>query len=76
MRRIVSMVDNVGTVALERLLAQREALAVHDQRDHHLLTIRAMIARVSPAHHRVVFRRSFHLGAGQVIPQHIELGFE
>jgi hypothetical protein len=67
---------HVGSVASKSLIAEREALAVHDQRDHHLLTIRAMIARVSPAHHRVLFCRSFHVGAGQVIQQPIELSSE
>jgi hypothetical protein len=35
-----------------------------------------MIARVAPAHHGVLFCRPFHIRAGQVIQQHIELGSE
>src|SRR5664280_1863893 len=67
---------HVSTIAIERLIAERESLAVDDQRDHHLFTVRAVIARVSPAHHRVVLRRPFHVAAGQVVKQHIKLGTE
>src|SRR5882724_7317107 len=35
-----------------------------------------MIARVTATHHRILFRGAFHVGAGQVIEQHIELGSE
>src|SRR5258708_10264164 len=45
---------HVSTVAIERLIAEREPFAVDDQRDHHLLAVGTMIARVAPAHHRIL----------------------
>src|ERR1035437_7226460 len=67
---------HVSTIAIERLIAERKSLAVDDQRDPHWFTVRAVIARVSPAHPRVVLRRPFHVAAGQVVKQHIKLGTE
>ena len=67
---------DIGAVAIEGLVAERKAFAVDDERDHHLLAVRTMIARIAAAHHRILFRRSFHVRARQVVEQHIELGSE
>src|ERR1035437_1325529 len=74
--RLGHRIAAVSKAAIERLIAEPESLAVDDQRDPHWLTVRAVIARVSPAHPRVVLRRPFHVAAGQVVKQHIKLGTE
>src|ERR1017187_5126290 len=51
---------HVGSVAIESLIAERKSFPVHNQCDHHLFAVRAMIARVAPAHHGVLFCRPFH----------------
>jgi len=33
-----------------------------------------MVARVAALHHGILLRRPFHIAAGQVVEQHIELG--
>lgn len=43
-----------------------ETLPIDDQRNHHLLTVGPMIATVTPPHHRILRRFSFHIAAGQV----------
>src|SRR6266700_4626204 len=60
---------NVGTVAIEGLITERKALTIDDERDHHLLTIRTMIPRVAAAHHRILLRRTFYIGARQIVKQ-------
>ena len=35
-----------------------------------------MIPRIAAAHHRIVFRRAFHIRARQIIKQYVGLGFE
>src|SRR2546426_1722861 len=41
---------HLRSVAVEHLVAERESLLIHNQRDHHLLAIGPMIARVAPLH--------------------------
>src|SRR3954452_13906369 len=67
---------DIRTVAVESFVTEREPLAVDDQRDHHLLAVGTMIARVAAAHHGIAFRRSFHVGARQIVKQYIERGAE
>src|SRR6516162_10111540 len=64
---------NVGAVAVKRLVAEGKTFAVDDQRNHHLLAVGTMIARVAARHHRVLVRRALYIRARQVIEQHIEL---
>src|SRR5581483_5817241 len=66
----------VRPVAVESLITERETLAVDDQRDYHLFTVRTMIARVTAPHHRILLRRTFHIRARQIVEQHVELGAE
>src|SRR6266699_2685333 len=67
---------HVGPVAVECLVAERETLAVDDERDHHLFAVGTVIARVAVAHHRILFRRTLHIRARQIVEQHVELGAE
>src|SRR5438094_8340030 len=64
---------DVGAVAVERLIAERKTFAVDDQGDDHLLAVGTMVARIASPHHRLVLCRSFHIGARQIVEQHIEL---
>ena len=67
---------DVGSIAVESFVAEWESFVVHNQRDHQLLAIWPVIARVTAAHHWILLRRAFHIRAGQVVEQHIELGAE
>src|SRR5712692_4222728 len=67
---------DIGPVPIEYFIAERKAIGVHDQRQHQLFAVGTMIPRIAPPHQGVVFRRSFHIGAGQVIEQHVELRLE
>src|ERR1700732_714133 len=67
---------NIGAVPIKQFVAERKTVRVDDQRQYQLFEIGAMIPRVTPPHHGVLFRRSFHIRAGQVVEQHIELRLE
>src|SRR6185437_7248042 len=67
---------DVRAVAVERLIAERETLAVDDQRDHQLFAVGTMIARVTATDHRILFRYAFHIRTRQIVEQHVELGTE
>ena len=41
-----------------------------------LFAVRTMITGISATHHRILFRRSFHVRARQVVEQHVELRSE
>src|SRR6185437_13463529 len=56
--------------------AERKAFVVNNQRDHYLFAVGAMIARVAAPHHRILLGRAFHVGADQVVQQHVELSPE
>src|SRR6266852_6112239 len=56
---------DVGAVAVKRFIAEGETFAVDDQRDHHLLAVGTVIARVAPAHHRILLGHAFYIRAGQ-----------
>ncbi len=67
---------NISAVPIKQFVAERKTVLIDDQRQYQLLAIGAMIPRVTPAHHGVRFRGSFHIRAGQVIEQHIKFGLE
>ncbi len=67
---------HVASVTVERFVTEGESFVVHNQSDHYLLAVGPMIARIAAAHHRILLRRAFHIGAGQVVKQHVELGSE
>ena len=64
----------VGSVSRQHLVAERETLRRHDQRNHHLHAVAALVAAVAVAAlvGFVVRRRRLEIGAGQVVQQHIE----
>ena len=65
---------DIGAVAVKSFVAEREPFTIDNQRDHHLLTVGPMVPRIATAHHGILFRRTFHIGAGQIVEQHIKLG--
>ena len=68
----------VGGVAREHLIGQRQALGRHDQGDHQLHAVAALVATVAvPAFVGVVVRRiGLEIGARQIVQQNLELGAE
>ena len=67
---------HIRAVAAEGFVAQGKTFGVDDERDHHLLAVGPMVARVAPLQQRVLLGLAFHVGAGQVVKQHVELGAE
>ena len=67
---------DVAAVAVKGFVAEWETFLVHDERDHQLLAVGPVIAGIAATNHWVLLRRAFHIGAGQVVEQHIELGAE
>lgn len=59
-----------------RLHPLRKALHVDHQRNHQLLAVGTMVARVAVLHHGILLRNAFHITADQVVKQHVELGLE
>ena len=64
----------VGGVPRQHLVAERKTLGRHDQRNHHLHAVAALVAAVAVAAlvGFVVRRRRLEIGARQVVQQHIE----
>jgi hypothetical protein len=62
-----------GGYAVEHFVAAREPFRVHNQRQNQLQTVRTVIPRIAPPHHRVGLGGALDVGAGQVIQHHIEL---
>lgn len=62
----------VGGVAGHHLVSQRQALRRDDQRDHHLDTIRALIAAVAEPALALGRRIDLEVGAGEIVQQHVE----
>ena len=64
----------VGGVSRQDLIGERKAFRRHDQRNHHLHAVAALVAAVAVAAlvGFVVRRRRLEIGAGQVVQQHIE----
>jgi hypothetical protein len=65
--------SHVSTVAVEHFVAAGEALEIDNQRQHPLQTVGPVIARVSALHHRIARGGAFHIRAGQVVQDHLEL---
>ncbi len=68
----------VGRVPRQHLIGEREAFGRHDQRNHHLGAVAALVAAVTvaPLVVFIVWQRGFKIGAGQIIEQHLEPGSE
>jgi hypothetical protein len=68
----------VGGVAGQNLVGERKAPRRHDQRDHHLHAIAALVAALAVAA-LVIFivgRRRLEIGARQIVEQNFEIGSE
>ena len=59
----------VGGVARQHLVAERKTLGRHDQRDHHLHAVAALVAAIAMAAlvRFIVGRRRLEIGAGEVV---------
>src|ERR1035438_4729450 len=66
---------DVGTIPIESFVAEGKTFTVDDRRFSYLLAVGPMIPRVAAPHHRIVLRCPFHIRAGQVVEQDIELGY-
>jgi hypothetical protein len=66
----------VAAIAVECFITEWETLVVYDQHDHQLLAVGPMIPRVAAANHRILFRRAFHIRAGQIVKKNVELSSE
>jgi hypothetical protein len=68
----------VAGIAREHLVGERKTLRAHHQRNHHLHTIRTMVARVAMAALVLLVGRRirFEIRARQVIQEHIETHVE
>ena len=63
-------------VARHHLVGQRKPFRGHDQRDHHLHAVRALVAAVAELALARKRRVAFKIGGSQVIEQNIETGLE
>ena len=63
-------------VAGEHLIAEREAVEGHDQRDAHLLAVGPVIAGITALGQRIGLRVAFEEGARHIVKQHLVLGRE
>jgi len=54
-------------IASEHLMGDREAVAVDDEADHHLLAVRAVVARVAASGFAIGRGLAFEVGRGQVV---------
>ena len=68
----------IAGVAGHHFVTQRKALRCHNQSNHHLHAIGALVAAVAefPFVRFGKRRVAFKIGAGQVVEQHVELGVE
>src|SRR5215469_3295162 len=64
------------SICVTHVIAERKTFVVDDQGDDHLLAVRTMVARIAAPHHRISLRGPFHIRAGQIVEQHIELRSE
>ena len=60
-------------IAGEHLIAERETVKGHNERDADLLAVGAMIAGVAALGQRVGLRLALEIGAGHIIEQHFVL---
>ena len=57
-------------------VGQREAVASHDQREHDLLAIAAVIAGIAAAGQIVLLGQTLEVGAGEVVEQEVVIELE
>ena len=63
-------------IAGEHLVAQREAIKRHHERDAHLLAVGAVIAGVAALRLRIGFGLAFKIRTGDVVEQNLILDSE
>jgi len=64
----------IRRIAFHYLIGQGKAFGRDDQSDDHLQAVRPTVPAVAPLGFRIQFRFTFHIGAGQVVEQQLELG--
>ena len=63
-------------VAIHHFVCQRKSVRRDHQRDHHLQTVRSVVAAVAAFGFRILLHLSFEVRAGQVVQQHLEVSPE